>query len=192
MAALKAPRKARIAYAFGFQAAFKDKNAAYPRFVHPTIANVQTTDLGLALEKFIESKSERPPAQLLAAFKDHQLKGKLSAYKECHLQGDVLLIYTDKDDTVNLLVIANHDELHGPREKSLLKRLKEAQDTILLKPWKNNADVKEIRQTLQKARPTRAEIEGLMKEFDGHLSEIEQTALSDYLVSLPGAKRSVP
>lgn len=185
MAAPKPLRKARIVRAFGFEEAFRKKNADCPRFAHPTLPSILTTDLGLALEKFVESKSQRPPTQMLASFKDHHLTGKLSEYKECHLQGDVLLIYTDKDDTVSLLIIANHDELYGPREDALLKRLKAAQDTITRKPWKKGASPSEIRTTLLRNRATRPEIDRLLDDLKGFLTEEERTTLIDYRDRLP-------
>jgi mRNA interferase YafQ len=46
-------------------------------------------------------------------YKDHQLKGSLSDFRECHIGFDLLVVY-EKDTTLQLIVIANigtHDEL---------------------------------------------------------------------------------
>lgn len=42
-------------------------------------------------------------------FHDHQLKGKLSAYRECHVAPDLVLIYQKGDELILYLVdISNH------------------------------------------------------------------------------------
>mgnify|MGYP006275459953 CR=1 FL=1 len=38
-------------------------------------------------------------------YKDHQLKGALAAYRECHLQGDLLLIYTYAQEGLVLVLV---------------------------------------------------------------------------------------
>ena len=40
--------------------------------------------------------------QLPPKYRDHQLKGKLSAFRECHIQGDWLLIYRIIEDRLIL------------------------------------------------------------------------------------------
>jgi mRNA interferase YafQ len=51
---------------------------------------------------------------LSASYRDHQLTGKLSAYRECHVKGDLLLIYKiDKvGDIVLLVQIGSHSYLN--------------------------------------------------------------------------------
>jgi len=46
-------------------------------------------------------------------YKDHSLSGELSKYRECHIKGDLLLIYKiEKKDLVLLLVdIGSHSQL---------------------------------------------------------------------------------
>jgi mRNA interferase YafQ len=46
-------------------------------------------------------------------YKDHQLQGELAAYRECHIQGDLLLIYqiVDKELVLILIDIGSHSEL---------------------------------------------------------------------------------
>ncbi|NOZ91046.1 MAG: type II toxin-antitoxin system YafQ family toxin [Epsilonproteobacteria bacterium] len=52
-------------------------------------------------------KSEPLPAEAL----DHSLKGDYKGSREFHLAGDVLIIYTVKDDTLYLQRIGTHSQL---------------------------------------------------------------------------------
>lgn len=38
-------------------------------------------------------------------YRDHKLKGELSSYRECHIQGDLLLKYQVKDDLCILVLV---------------------------------------------------------------------------------------
>lgn len=44
-------------------------------------------------------------------YNDHQLKGNLKKYRECHLKPDLLLAYQATDDSIKLLAIDNHSNL---------------------------------------------------------------------------------
>jgi mRNA interferase YafQ len=46
-------------------------------------------------------------------FKDHNLHGKYKGYRECHIKGDLLLIYKINDDKLILLLsdIGSHSSL---------------------------------------------------------------------------------
>jgi len=62
--------------------------------------------------KFIEalyclSKSESLPPE----FQDHQLCGDWSDFRECHISGDVLLIYQVEGGTVKLVRLGSHSQL---------------------------------------------------------------------------------
>ena len=46
-------------------------------------------------------------------YKDHQLKGDFSKYREFHIGGDLLVIYTIENDIIYLLRIGTHSELFG-------------------------------------------------------------------------------
>ena len=48
---------------------------------------------------------------LEAKYKDHQLKGSLEAFRECHIKPDLLLIYRIKNNTLALVDIGSHSEL---------------------------------------------------------------------------------
>ena len=46
-------------------------------------------------------------------FQDHDLNGKMSDYRECHINSDLLLIYekNDKEKIISLVVVGNHNDL---------------------------------------------------------------------------------
>ena len=53
--------------------------------------------------------------QLPAICKDHQLKGDMSAHRECHIKHDLLLQYR-RDEVANMIVLVNigsHQDLFG-------------------------------------------------------------------------------
>ena len=77
-------------------------------------------DIAKRFAEFVAAKKKRPPDRMPS---DHRLKGRLSEYSECHLAGDSCLVYRDKDNIVHLLIICSHDDLCGPRERSMAKRL---------------------------------------------------------------------
>ncbi len=48
-------------------------------------------------------------------YRDHALKGKFEGYRECHIRGDILLVYRIEEDVL-VLVLANigsHSYLFG-------------------------------------------------------------------------------
>ena len=55
------------------------------------------------------AKGEPLPSKYL----DHQLKGKLSQYRECHIKPDLLLVYeiTADDKQVKLIALDSHSNL---------------------------------------------------------------------------------
>lgn len=48
---------------------------------------------------------------LIEKYKDHQLKGELKDFRECHIKPDLLLIYKIEDDILKLIDIGSHSEL---------------------------------------------------------------------------------
>lgn len=50
---------------------------------------------------------------LLAKYKDHQMKGELKGFRECHLEPDLLLIYSKETEALTLFLfrIGGHSEL---------------------------------------------------------------------------------
>jgi len=65
-------------------------------------------------ESFIDAISLLANKQELPAkYRDHQLKGSLSKYREFHIGGDLLVIYVIEDEILYLLRIGTHSELFG-------------------------------------------------------------------------------
>jgi len=52
-------------------------------------------------------KEEKLPAEAL----DHHLAGNYSGYREFHISGDLLVIYTIESNTLQLVRIGSHSEL---------------------------------------------------------------------------------
>ncbi|MBV8939103.1 MAG: type II toxin-antitoxin system mRNA interferase toxin, RelE/StbE family [Alphaproteobacteria bacterium] len=97
----------------------KESYTAFKR-LHPEIVD--------AVKIFNAYKREIPPRLLPREMKDHALKGALKGIRECHLNGltgDVLLLYTHKNDEVRMLAICRHADLHGRRGRALKKRLEQ-------------------------------------------------------------------
>jgi mRNA interferase YafQ len=53
--------------------------------------------------------------KLPASYRDHQLTGDAKQYRECHIKGDLLLLYEILDDVLILVLIdiGSHSELFG-------------------------------------------------------------------------------
>ena len=49
--------------------------------------------------------------ELVDKYKDHQLKGNMKDFRECHIKPDLLLIYMVEDDILKLVDIGSHTEL---------------------------------------------------------------------------------
>ena len=50
-------------------------------------------------------------ATLPAGYRDHPLKGSPSDYRDCHLRGDMVVIYQATPDLVKFVRIGTHSEL---------------------------------------------------------------------------------
>jgi len=74
-------------------------------------------------EIFLANKAKIPPEKLPGTMKDHALQGSLSAFRECHLSGDVLLIYTHENDVVTQFRVCRHADIKGKRGTKLAKEL---------------------------------------------------------------------
>lgn len=46
-------------------------------------------------------------------YKDHELKGNMIGFRECHIESNLLLIYKICDDELRLVEIGSHSELFG-------------------------------------------------------------------------------
>jgi len=79
-----------------------------------------------AMTTFDRCKRTIPPEPLPAKMNDHKLDGPFKGYMECHLDGDVLLIYKPAPGgTIKLLRVCTHADLRGPKAKVLAKQLKQ-------------------------------------------------------------------
>ena len=61
------------------------------------------------LEKIIELLSEGLPLE--ARFRDHPLKGGYAGCRECHLKPDLLLIYVQTNEELQLVRLGSHSDL---------------------------------------------------------------------------------
>lgn len=78
------------------------------------------------LREFFRCKKQWPQEKLLASFKDHALQGsyfKKHKIMECHLAGDVLLLYSFDNNVLTLLFCCSHNDLYGGRINNLQKLL---------------------------------------------------------------------
>ncbi|MCL2816358.1 MAG: type II toxin-antitoxin system YafQ family toxin [Oscillospiraceae bacterium] len=76
------------------------------------LAEKRGLDLTLLIEPItILAKDETLPPK----YRDHQLKGKLSAFRECHIKGDWLLVYRIVEDKLILSLHATgtHSDIFG-------------------------------------------------------------------------------
>ncbi len=55
---------------------------------------------------FLINNQSLPPK-----YKDHQLKGNLKQYRECHIKPDLLLVYEVSGDNVKLIALDSHSNL---------------------------------------------------------------------------------
>ena len=65
------------------------------------------------LENVVEKLRNRIPLE--QKYQDHSLKGKMSKYRECHIQPDWLLVYLIEEDILVLTLIdtGTHADLFG-------------------------------------------------------------------------------
>ena len=52
-------------------------------------------------------------APMPAEWRDHDLSGDLADHRECHVKGDLLLVYRIQGDTVTFVRAGTHTELFG-------------------------------------------------------------------------------
>jgi addiction module RelE/StbE family toxin len=72
-----------------------------------------------AYGQFLMAKLKRPPEPLKRSMRDHKLSGPLNGFWECHLAGDACLLYTDRGDVVTVIAIVDHDDMEGPKGRSI-------------------------------------------------------------------------
>lgn len=76
------------------------------------LAEKRGLDISL-LENVVEKLRNRIPLE--QKYQDHSLKGKMSKYRECHIQPDWLLVYLIQEDILVLTLIdtGTHADLFG-------------------------------------------------------------------------------
>ncbi len=74
------------------------------------LAAKRNLDISL-LEKVVEKLRNRIPLE--EKYQDHPLKGKMSKYRECHIQPDWLLVYLIEEDILVLILVdtGSHSDL---------------------------------------------------------------------------------
>jgi mRNA interferase YafQ len=70
--------------------------------------NLNDTDLQNFIEVIYKLSND---IKLDSKFKDHQLKGELKEFRECHVRADLLLIYRIRGNFLELIDIGSHSEL---------------------------------------------------------------------------------
>ena len=69
---------------------------------------------GRNMERFAEAVTMLQQGNALPAhFRDHSLIGNWKSFRECHLAGDLLLIYQTTDTELILVRMGSHSELFG-------------------------------------------------------------------------------
>jgi addiction module RelE/StbE family toxin len=85
----------------------------------------KTVAISDAMTAFDRCKRAIPPQPLPPGMKDHNLGGPLKGFSECHLDGDVLLIYKPAPNgAIKLFRVCTHADLKGPKAKILARQLK--------------------------------------------------------------------
>jgi mRNA-degrading endonuclease YafQ of YafQ-DinJ toxin-antitoxin module len=99
---------------FDFSSVFQEKFEKYKKS-NPKISG--------KIKEFVNRKKKRPPEKMPG---EHKLNPPFDGVLECHLEGDLCLLFRDKSDKVSLLTIATHDEMAGRRGKGLAKQFKKS------------------------------------------------------------------
>lgn len=76
-------------------------------YAHAKLTDTQFEKL-VSILSFLKKGKELPPES-----KDHVLKGNWKDFRECHLGGDILLVYQKINDEIILARLATHSELFG-------------------------------------------------------------------------------
>jgi addiction module RelE/StbE family toxin len=78
-----------------------------------------------AMKAFNDCKRSSPATALPRGMKDHKLSGPLKDFRECHLDGNILLIYKPlSGGAIKLMRVCDHDDIKGPKGQALALALK--------------------------------------------------------------------
>jgi mRNA-degrading endonuclease YafQ of YafQ-DinJ toxin-antitoxin module len=79
------------------------------------------------LQEFFRCKKQWPQEKLTSKCKDHALTGgffQKNKILECHLAGDVLLLYRFSNHIITPLLCCDHDDIKGGKAQALIDKLK--------------------------------------------------------------------
>lgn len=80
-----------------------------------SIQRLKHSGIKISIKKKIEQTIDLLASgqKLPLSYKDHGLNGELSKYRECHIKGDLLLIYKIKKENLILILIdiGSHSQL---------------------------------------------------------------------------------
>jgi mRNA-degrading endonuclease YafQ of YafQ-DinJ toxin-antitoxin module len=80
-----------------------------------------------SLQEFFRCKKQWPQEALMSSMKDHALQGnhyKQFKMMECHLDNNILLLYKFDKNILTLVLCCWHEDVKGPRAKSMVNKLK--------------------------------------------------------------------
>ncbi len=72
------------------------------------------------LKDFRKNKTKKPPEKMSG---EHFLRGRLKGIREWHLAPNILVLWQEKNNRVHQLLICDHNDIEGPRERSTAKKL---------------------------------------------------------------------
>jgi mRNA interferase YafQ len=78
----------------------KDFEKSYKRIKESGKLKLQAKE---RLEEAIDTLAQGK--KLPSAYKDHQLRGELKDYRECHIKGDLLLVYQIRKEELLLVLV---------------------------------------------------------------------------------------
>jgi addiction module RelE/StbE family toxin len=88
-------------------------------------AKSKNGNIAEAMAEFDRCKRASPPLELPRKMRDHKLDGPLKGSHDCHLDGDVILIYKPlKRGVYRLIAVCDHGDLRGPKARILAAKLK--------------------------------------------------------------------
>ena len=89
-----------------------ERSSAFKRDYKREAKGKHRATLDEALKQVVAALATDQPLE--ARYRDHDLSGNWSGYRECHIKPDLLLIYSKPDpDTLRLVRLGSHSELFG-------------------------------------------------------------------------------
>jgi len=89
-----------------------ERSSAFKRDYKREAKGKHRATLDESLKQVVAALATDQPLE--ARYRDHDLSGNWSGYRECHIKPDLLLIYSKPDpDTLRLVRLGSHSELFG-------------------------------------------------------------------------------